>query len=227
MLSDKYYHNQNGIPNGPESHLKAALKAHPTVLFLHGNAATRAMTPRIRQYQGFSSRLGANVLAIDYRGFADSTGSPSEAGITRDARSAFDFLVDSGAKPEDILVVGHSLGTGVSGQLAVTLAADKVKYRGLVLLSVSLITTFEKHSLTFLQPFSSIAEVLETYNAFGFIPLIKPIALIPGAIGEYQMQIPFEQRLIRNRHRQQASYSPFRYPQGCSCKYSGHPFRHF
>ena len=146
------------------------------------------MTPRIWQYQGFTSRLNANVLAIDYRGFADSTGKPSEAGLTTDARAAFNFLVDNGAKPEDILVVGHSLGTGVSGQLAAALAADKVKYRGLVLLSVSLSFTFEKHSLTFFQPFSSIAEVLESYNAFGFIPLIKPIALIPGAIGEYQTQ---------------------------------------
>lgn len=34
-----------------------------------------------------------------------------------------------------------------------------------------------------MQPFASIAEVLESYNLFGFIPLIKPISLIPGILG--------------------------------------------
>lgn len=32
------------------------------------------------------------------------------------------------------------------------------------------------------QPFSSIQDVLQTYNMFGIVPLIKPIAVIPGAV---------------------------------------------
>jgi alpha/beta superfamily hydrolase len=32
------------------------------------------------------------VLAIDYRGYGGSTGSPKEAGITLDARAAYDWI---------------------------------------------------------------------------------------------------------------------------------------
>ncbi|PPR00456.1 hypothetical protein CVT24_004517 [Panaeolus cyanescens] len=165
VLSERYYLNFPDIPTNPAEHIAPALKQKPVILFLHGNAATRAFTARVRTYEMLSSRLGANILAIDYRGFADSTGYPSEDGLVIDSRTAFDWLVSQGKKPEDILVIGHSLGTGVSGQLAAQLSAEHITPRGFVLLS----------------PFSSIAEVLETYNMFGFVPLIKPIAIIPGA----------------------------------------------
>lgn len=112
------------------------MKNRPTILFFHGNAATRAFKARILHYQALSSRLAANVLAIDYRGFADSTGSPSEEGLTRDARAAWDWLVNNGAEQEDILIVGHSLGTGVSMQLGAELSLNEIQCRGIVLLSV-------------------------------------------------------------------------------------------
>ncbi|PPQ68412.1 hypothetical protein CVT26_006084 [Gymnopilus dilepis] len=165
ILSDKYYKALPSIPTNPAEHITPALSSHPVILFFHGNAATRAFSARVQHYQAFSTRLGANVLAVDYRGFADSSGTPSEKGLVTDAQAAFDWLVAHGKKPEEILVIGHSLGTGVSGQLGAKLARDGVKCKGIVLLS----------------PFSSIHEVLETYQMFGLIPLIKPIAVIPGA----------------------------------------------
>lgn len=137
ILSNPYYQSLSDIPGDVSNHIIPALQARPAVLFLHGNAATRAFGARIQHYQAFSTRLGANVLAIDYRGFADSSGEPSEAGLTRDARAAFDWLVAHGKKPEDILIIGHSLGTGVSGQLGAVLAAEGVNCKGIVLLSVS------------------------------------------------------------------------------------------
>lgn len=134
----------SSIPKDPASHIREALstvgangKRTPIVLFFHGNAATRAFSARVRHYQAFSSRLGAHVLAIDYRGFADSSGKPSEEGLITDARTALDWLVkDHGVNPEDVLIVGHSLGTGVTGQLAARLDGEGVKTRGYVLLSV-------------------------------------------------------------------------------------------
>ncbi|CAA7261456.1 unnamed protein product [Cyclocybe aegerita] len=166
VLSDPYYRSLSTIPSDVSKHVKFALAAGPVVLFFHGNAATRAFSARVRHYQAFGSRLGASVLAIDYRGFADSTGTPSEAGLTRDAKAAFNWLVEHGKKPEEILIAGHSLGSGVSGQLGAELSRDGITPKGIVLLS----------------PFSSIREVLETYQMFGFIPLIKPLSVIPGAL---------------------------------------------
>ncbi|KAG6837607.1 hypothetical protein H0H93_006128 [Arthromyces matolae] len=163
ILSDQYYQSLPEIPSKLENHVPLALQRHPTVLFFHGNAATRALNARVQHYQAYSSRLAANVLAIDYRGFADSTGSPSEQGLVTDARAAWDWLVQKGAKENDILIVGHSLGTGVTSQLAAELSDEGIKPRGTVLLS----------------PFSSIREVLNTYQFFGLIPLMKPLAMLP------------------------------------------------
>ncbi|KIM43230.1 hypothetical protein M413DRAFT_444038 [Hebeloma cylindrosporum] len=173
ILSEPYYKSLPAIPGEVAKHIVPALKERPVILFLHGNAATRAASARIQHYQGFSTRIGASVLAIDYRGFAESTGKPSESGLVCDARTAFEWLIAQGKEAKDILIIGHSLGTGVSGQLAAQLAAENIQPRGVVLLS----------------PFSSIHEVLETYNMFGFIPLMKPISTIPGAAEILKMAV--------------------------------------
>ncbi|KAF4622408.1 hypothetical protein D9613_009556 [Agrocybe pediades] len=168
ILSDSYYHSLPGteIPNNNiTQHVRKALAQKPVVLYLHGNGPTRAFAPRVQQYQTFSTRLDANVLAIDYRGFGDSTGRPSQGGLVMDATVAFDWLVDHGKKEEDILVVGHSLGTGVSGQLGKKLADEGRNCKGIV----------------FLAPFTSIYEVLGSYRLFGFVPFMKPVNWIPGA----------------------------------------------
>lgn len=59
---------------------------------------------------------------MDYRGFGDSSGSPFEEGIRKDARAAWDWIVRGGAREEDVLVLGHSLGAaaaaGLLGELA-------------------------------------------------------------------------------------------------------------
>ncbi|CAE6535905.1 unnamed protein product [Rhizoctonia solani] len=142
-----------------ESMLPIALKSHPTILFFHGNAMTRAFYLRTRLYSTLSSRLDANVFAIDYRGFGDSEGVPSEQGLLSDARAAWDWLIENGAKESDITVVGQSLGTGVSAGLVAELAEEDVSPRGMVLLS----------------PYSSIATLLETYNMGGKLPILQPL----------------------------------------------------
>ncbi|KZP19290.1 alpha/beta-hydrolase [Athelia psychrophila] len=148
-----------------ESRVPAALAAHPTILFFHGNAATRALDSRLRYYDAFTGRLKANVLAIDYRGFGDSEGKPSEAGLALDATAAWDWLIAHGADPGNVLIYGHSLGTAVAAQLSAELSNRGVRYRGTVLMA----------------PFSSIHKLLDTYNFFGLVPLMRPLQMIPGA----------------------------------------------
>ncbi|KAF8742273.1 hypothetical protein AX14_005448 [Amanita brunnescens Koide BX004] len=163
IMSDKYYHSLSSSPLEPQTHIGAALQNNPTILFFHGNGGTRAYGVRVRFYKALTARLGVNVLAVDYRGFAESTGTPSEAGLIQDGKAAFDWLLSNGAKAEDILIVGHSLGTGVSSQLVAKLDAEGLAPRGVVLLA----------------PFSSIRDVLGTYHFVGVLPLIKPMSMIP------------------------------------------------
>lgn len=87
-----------------------------TALFLHGNAGNishRLDTLRILH------ELGLAVLIIDYRGYGQSEGRPSEQGTYLDAEAAWRHLtVNLGINPEEIIVMGRSLGAAVAIQLA-------------------------------------------------------------------------------------------------------------
>jgi pimeloyl-ACP methyl ester carboxylesterase len=96
----------------------------PVYLYLHGNGG---------KLDGRTRRLawlvegGAGVLAVSWRGYGGSTGSPHEAGLLDDARSAYRVLA-ARVDPARIVLFGESLGSTV----AVMLAAE-VRVAGVVL----------------------------------------------------------------------------------------------
>jgi fermentation-respiration switch protein FrsA (DUF1100 family) len=63
---------------------------------------------------------GTGLVALSYRGYAGSSGKPSERGLLQDAAAAYAFAAER-YQAERIVVWGFSLGTGV----AVALAAEK------------------------------------------------------------------------------------------------------
>jgi len=86
------------------------------ILYCHGNGGNIAGRLDILRWL---HRLGANVLAFDYRGYGKSNGSPSEDGLYRDAEAAWTWLSQArGVRPERIVVLGESLGGGVACGLA-------------------------------------------------------------------------------------------------------------
>lgn len=86
-------------------------------LYLHGNGANIA---RRANRLDVLSQDGSGVLAVSWRGYGGSEGSPSEAGFMTDARAALAFLKQQNIPLERTVLFGESLGTGV----AVALAAD-------------------------------------------------------------------------------------------------------
>ena len=99
-------------------------EARRTVLFLHGNAGN--ISHRRESIEIFY-RLGNNVLIIDYRGYGQSAGSPSEAGLYLDATAAWHHLtVTRGADPANVIIFGRSLGGAVAAQLASQVSAGGV-----------------------------------------------------------------------------------------------------
>lgn len=87
-----------------------------TVLFLHGNAGNIA--DRIGALKIFHD-LGYDSLILDYRGYGESEGSPSEEGTYLDAVAAFDYLTETRGIPvERIVILGRSLGGGIATELA-------------------------------------------------------------------------------------------------------------
>jgi len=95
----------------------------PWVLISHGNYGNIGHGGRPEFYAWFRD-LGVNLFAYDYRGFGASDGSPSEAGVYADAAAAYRYLTDSlHVPPSRIILFGHSLGTGVTIELARHVAA--------------------------------------------------------------------------------------------------------
>ena len=89
-----------------------------TLLYFHGNAGN--ISHRLNTIRQFN-QLGLSVFIIDYRGYGESEGRPSEDGLYLDADAAWRYLAQDRAIPEtDIIVFGRSLG----GSLAAWLAAE-------------------------------------------------------------------------------------------------------
>lgn len=94
-----------------------ATRSRGTVLIFHGNAGN--ISHRV-DYLRMFQRLGYSSFIFDYRGYGRSTGSPSEQGTYRDALAAWRHLTEvRGARPEDIVLYGESLGAAVATWLAV------------------------------------------------------------------------------------------------------------
>jgi fermentation-respiration switch protein FrsA (DUF1100 family) len=94
----------------------------PVVIYFHGNGeivASRA--PRHRQV----TADGTGVVALSYRGYMGSTGTPTEEGLLHDAEAALQFAT-SRWPSNPVVVWGHSLGSGVAVALAARHQVTKV-----------------------------------------------------------------------------------------------------
>ncbi len=119
----------------------------PVLLYLHGARwNVSGSSGRIRRMQ----ELGFSVLAIDYRGFGQSSaGLPSEITAGEDARAAWDWLAEQHpGKPRYIF--GHSLG----GAIAIDLARQVADEQGTIVEGT----------------FTSIPDVVSTFK-WGWLPV--------------------------------------------------------
>ena len=103
------------------------------VLFFHGNGSHRGR--RLSWYELFWS-INVDVLAMDYRGYADSEGQPSEKALTEDAVATWKYATQKlGYRPDQIVIAGESLGGGVGVKLASTVCQHGEPPAGLILVS--------------------------------------------------------------------------------------------
>lgn len=90
--------------------------ARGSVLYLHGNAGNRRDWAQVApEFVG----QGYNLFVLDYRGYGDSQGKPSEKGLYHDGDAAWGWLKER-ARQEEVpaYILGKSLGSGVASYLA-------------------------------------------------------------------------------------------------------------
>jgi fermentation-respiration switch protein FrsA (DUF1100 family) len=87
------------------------------ILYCHGNGTHVAyMAEFLREMR---DDFGASIFAFDFRGYGRSEGKPGEKGILEDSEAAQEWLAKrAGIKPQDIVLMGRSLGGGIALHLA-------------------------------------------------------------------------------------------------------------
>jgi pimeloyl-ACP methyl ester carboxylesterase len=101
-----------------------AKKENPNILFFHGNGEI------VEDYNSVGpiyNEHGLNFLAVDYRGYGRSTGTPTASAIMRDAHAIFkdvtQWLKDEGYSGP-MLVMGRSLGSACAIELMAAFGDD-------------------------------------------------------------------------------------------------------
>ncbi len=91
-----------------------------TVVTFHGNAGT--MADRL-EHTRLLHDLGVSILTVEYRGYGNSEGSPSEEGFAQDARAGL-AEARRRAPANKVVIHGRSLGGAIATRLAATQPAD-------------------------------------------------------------------------------------------------------
>jgi fermentation-respiration switch protein FrsA (DUF1100 family) len=87
------------------------------VLWFHGNAGN--VSHRVELLRDLHRELAMTILILEYRGYGESEGSPTESGLYLDAEAALSALVAATGLPAGrIVVLGQSLGAAVAVELA-------------------------------------------------------------------------------------------------------------
>lgn len=95
-------------------------EARKLVIFFHGNYEDIGQLDTIATH---ITGLGHSLLAMDYRGYGLSEGTPSENNCYTDARRVIHHAADLGFDESRIILWGRSLGSGVATQLALEIKA--------------------------------------------------------------------------------------------------------
>jgi uncharacterized protein len=167
-----------------------ARPGHPVVLYFHGNGDFLA---------GFFGRFrdiiadGAGVVALSYRGYAGSSGRPSERGLLADAAAAYAFAT-ARYSADRIVVWGFSLGSGVAVALAAEQPVGKLilesPYTSIVDVAASVFPIFPIR-LVMRDPFHSDERIARVKAPLLFMHGARD-ATIPISFGERLFELAHE-----------------------------------
>ncbi|KAM7279420.1 hypothetical protein ACFE04_006554 [Oxalis oulophora] len=181
LLLSPFPHRENvevlKLPTRRGTEIVAVYIRHPlatsTLLYSHGNAADLGQMYEL--FIELSIHLRVNLMGYDYSGYGQSTGKPSEHNTYADIEAAYKCLEESyGAKQEDIILYGQSVGSGPT----LDLAARLPQLRAVVLHSAIL------SGLRVMYPVKR-TYWFDIYKNIDKIPLVNcPVLIIHGTSDE-------------------------------------------
>ena len=126
----------------------------PLIVYMGGNSEIISKN-LLHFYKRFASEY--DILSIEYRGFGGSDGSPDEKSLIADNVALIhEWMHRYGYTPDNIVLVGRSLGSGVAVQVA-----QRINPRGIIL-----VTPFDSINALAKQQYPYIPVDLLNHNAF-------------------------------------------------------------
>lgn len=136
------------------------------LIHFHGNAGTVGAAYRPAYLRSLSAADPKNIhiLAVEYRGFGLSEGSPDEEGLIEDGIAAVRWALDAGIPAERITLLGQSLGTAVTFGVAEKLVREE---------------GIELGAIISIAGFADMRSLVATYRVAGMIPILSPLKSYP------------------------------------------------
>ncbi|VDP13352.1 unnamed protein product [Onchocerca flexuosa] len=172
--------HQNSVLSDKQMEQELRNLDNPVVIYFHGNSFDRTESSRCGLYN-LLARTGFHVLALDYRGYGDSNGWPSEEGLIEDAVEMFIYAKRLSLST-NIFLWGHSMGTAIATALARELSERGLPPAGLILES----------------PFNNLHDVV-TYHPysvpFRWLPWFEKMVL--GSLSKSGLDMSTDERITR------------------------------
>ena len=162
------------------------------IVNFHGNAGHAFFGHRAALYRNLLSHSTPeqpiHVIAFDYRGFGLSEGSPDEQGLITDGLSVLQALTSPplSIPPENIVLVGQSLGTAVATGVAHAWAFNTSHPANPSFVGADL----QSLNLVLMASFTNVPDLLRSYRISGLVPpIFSPLAPYPFARNWLQRRI--------------------------------------
>ncbi len=147
------------------------------LLYFSGNAGHRGY--RANAIAGFT-KLGLDVVLVDYRGYAENAGKPTEASLHADAGDVQAWLTAHGVAADRLILFGESLGCAVAVRLAADLCRGGESPAGLLLRApFSSMTDTGRHHYPWLPVSWLLVDRYESIDHIGDVTC--PLTIVHGA----------------------------------------------
>jgi len=156
-------------------HVKCSENPRFTILFSLGNSVDLGQMASF--FIGLGKRLHCNILSYDYSGYGASSGHPSEKNIYADIEAAWKKLqANFGARPDNVILYGQSVGCGPTIHLASKTAVAGVILQSPFMSFLSILSgTRTSRMLSFLDGFNNLGRIPE---------VTSPVLVIHGTADE-------------------------------------------
>ncbi|CRG88042.1 hypothetical protein PISL3812_05067 [Talaromyces islandicus] len=153
------------------------------VVSFHGNALHLGSMVRPEMYRmalGISTPENpVHVFALDYRGYGNSTGFPTEEGLITDGLTLLNKLTSAplSIPPSRIVITGLSLGTAVTSAVAERFAFGAPES---AVIQPALKDPEPFAGIILLASFSNLRSLIDSYSFFGLTPpMLSPLIGYP------------------------------------------------